>query len=345
MALDKIIDKLLLYNDLENSKARFAFQNLLNGKLDQKTAKALLVLLRRKGETATELFSLIQAARMKNGKRVTVRSKQKNLCDACGTGGDGQKTFNVSTISSLVAAGAGAKIAKHGNRSITSSCGSSDLMEALGVKLDATPKAIARSIDRSGIGYFHAPLHSKAFANVQGIRKELAAQKIKTIFNMAGPLLNPLHVKRQVVGVYHPRMIPIVLNTLKKLGTVHAIVLSGKNGTDELTTYQPTFTGELKKGIVRYFKINPSAYGLRTANIALMRGGSAAKNLKIALDLLTGRDKSARRDVILANAGLILYVSQNAKNLHDGIRRADRALKSGRALRVIAEMKKATHAA
>jgi len=345
MNVTKIIDNLLLSKDLRDNQSLYAMRNLLDGKLDQMTAKSLLVLLHRKGETSKELTPLIKSARKKNVGHRLPKSKIKNLCDACGTGGDGKRTFNISTISSFVAAGAGSKVAKHGNRSITSSCGSSDLIEALGINLETPAKKIIRSIERAGIGYFHAPVYNQAFANVQGIRKELAAQKIKTIFNMAGPLLNPMNVKRQLIGVYHPRLISIILNTLKKLGSHHALVISGKNGADELCTNQITYAGELKNGKIHYFIIKPSRYRLRFAGEKTMRGSTVKANRKIALGILSGADKSPRLDVVLANTALILYVSKNAEDFAEGIKKARDAIRKGKALSALKQMRRITHAA
>lgn len=344
MDYSKIVDNLLLSNNLRKADASRVFRALFGGKLTDIEAKSFLALLHRKGESALSLFMLVKTARNMN-KGIRLQASIKNVSDTCGTGGDKKGTFNISTVSAFVAAGAGAKIAKHGNRSITSSCGSSDLIEAFGIPLDMPTKKVIRSIQKIGIGYFHAPLYNQSFARVQRIRKELAAQKIKTIFNMAGPLLNPLGVKRQVIGVYHPSLIPTMLETLKKLNCAHAIVLSGRNGTDELTTDQITYAGELKNGKIRYFTIKPSQLALRKSNPQTIKGGSVRKNHHMALRLLKGVDKSARRDVISANAGLILYVSRKAKNLKEGIRKAKISIDSGKAFSTLNQLRSMSHAA
>ena len=344
MNTDQIVHKLLLNNDLRNKEARQLFSVLLSGRVSPISSKIVLALLHKKQETATELKALIQTARAQNRIRLP-KFHFKALCDTCGTGGDGKRTFNISTVAAFIAAGAGVSVAKHGNRSITSRCGSSDLIEALGVNLAAPSRQMIRAIRQAQIGYFHAPYYNHAFLKVQGIRKELGFQKIKTIFNLAGPLLNPMKAKHQVVGVYHQRLIPVILNTFKALGNFHVIVLCGKNGADEILTNQSTRMGELRNRKVRYFTFKPGTYHLRAAGEKLISGGNITKNKMIALNLLTGKDVSARRDVVIANAAFAIYVSGRAKNISQAIKKARVSLASGKAFLAFQGLKRLSHAA
>ncbi len=340
--IDHIIDNLLQGNELQHRHRTYLFAKLLSGGLAANQAMAAIVLLHKRGECSSDLISLVRAARQKRKKMATGSLKKSNLCDACGTGGDRKGTFNVSTVASFVAAGAGARIAKHGNRAITSRCGSSDLMETLGVNIEAAPAQMFRAIKKGGIGYFHAPFYSTAFKNVQSLRKELGSHKIKSIFNMVGPLLNPLSVKRQMIGVYDKRLIPIMLAALKTLGTQRALVLSGIDGTDEITTYQSTKAGRLDQGRIRLKTMMPFDFGLPVSGRSIS-GGTIRQNRQIALIILKNRDRSSKLNTVLANAAAILYISGLADSLKHGVALAKKSVQTGSAYRSLQTLIRISH--
>ncbi len=340
-----MIDKLLLGNNLQKKEAEQLFNLILDEKSvwPLKTAEQALVLLHKKIETADELLALVNTAQpLSKSKLRSIPSIE--IVDGCGTGGDQKQTFNISTVASIVAAASGASVAKHGNRSITSKCGSSDLMEALGVNLNAKKKQMLKALQKARIGYFHAPLYTKAFRPVQALRRELGAQRIRTIFNIAGPLLNPLQPKRQVIGVCHQRYINPLIQVLKKRGTLHALVLSGNDGADELTTYQSTKVAELRGGKILHYTVSPNSYGFKVSGPAELNGGSVQKNTQIALSLLRGKNKPVGgRDTVLLNAAALLYVSGKAKRISDGIVMAKESINSKRALKTLGQLKKISH--
>jgi len=329
----------LLGKDLEQSESRKLFTLLIRNRLPFETVVQILALLQKKGEAVTELTGLVKAAR-RIQKRLKFKPVHANLCDGCGTGGDGKQTINISTAASLVAAAAGAYVAKHGNYSITSRAGSSDLMKALRVRIQAPSHAMLRSLKQIGFGYFHAPAYTKAFRYAAPARQALARQKMKTIFNLSGPLLNPLHVKRQVIGVFHYRYIPLLIKTLKLLGCRHALVVSGQDGTDEITTHQITYTAELKKSQIKYGRFQPKQWLLRRSQTKDLKGGGALFNAKKTLRILNGTDRSACTDVVLANAGAMLYVAGISPSIRAGIQKAAVILKTGKALMVLNQLRR-----
>ena len=341
---DMIVDNLLLGNDLSRFEARHFFRYLLNGQCASETGMQGLVLLQKKGEDETELFTLITAARKRG--RALQKLKGVVIADLCGTGGDHKGLFNVSSIAGFVVAGVGGiHVAKHGNRSVTSRCGSSDLMRALGVRLDAKPSQMLRALRQGGIGYFHAPVYSKAFRRVQEIRRAIAAQKIRTIFNVSGPLLNPLRPPYQLVGVYSKRVMPLVAKTLQRLGIRRALIVCGQDGTDEMIPCQLTHVAELREGTIRYSVLRPSIQLRRGESARQLRGGTIRRNLWIAIRLLANKDHSIRRDTVVLNAAALLYVSGRTPSISAGIRLADHSISSGSALKSLRELVRCSHGA
>ncbi|MBI3999984.1 MAG: anthranilate phosphoribosyltransferase [Candidatus Omnitrophica bacterium] len=318
------------------------FQALFSKKkIDQELAKMILVLLKIKGEQAGELAGLVRVIR-KLEKPIPHKSLPY-LVDGCGTGGDGVSTFNISTIASIVAAGAGAHVAKHGNRSISSKCGSADLLEALGVKIDASPKRMLKALRECRIAYFHAPLYHPAFKTLQSLRGELAKKKIRTIFNLAGPLLNPLRPSRQVIGVFKKSLIPVMAEAAKKLNLIHVLIVWNYDGTDELTTTNKSLLAQLWKGRIKMTTILPKTYGFKTGNRTALKGGNPKLNREIASRILEGKDRGIRRDVILLNAAAILYASGRANSLKEGIKLAVRSIDSKAALHALQQLSKISH--
>ena len=251
--------------------------------------------------------------------------------DIVGTGGDGHNTFNVSTAAAIVAAGAGVRVAKHGNRSVSSLSGASDVLTALGVKIDVQPMVIAREIAEAGVGFMWAPMHHPAMKHWAPARAELG---IRTIFNLLGPLANPAGVKRQVVGVFNAAWTEPIAEALQNLGSVHAWVVHGADGLDEITTTGPTRVTELKDGNIHTFEVRPSDAGLPPATLEDLKGGDATVNAAAIRQLLVG-EQGPFRDIVLLNAGAALIVAGKARDLREGAEKAARAIDDGSAGRAL----------
>jgi len=307
------------------------FGQVMDGRTSDVQKSALLIALRMKGETADEITGAAMAMR----ERVTpIEADRANLIDTCGTGGDGRGTFNVSTIAALVAAGAGANVAKHGNRAVSSSCGSADLLAALGVQIDLDAKRMSDVLRRAGIAFLFAPKLHPAMSAVASVRKELG---VRTIFNVLGPLTNPAFAKRQVLGVFAERLVETVARVLAALGAEHALVVHSRDGLDEISVSAPTRVCEVRGGEVRSYDITPEEIGVRTHDLGELAGGDAKQNALIARDILSGAN-GARRDVVAANAGAALYVAGLATSIRDGVRLAHESLASGAAMRKLEEL-------
>ena len=250
-----------------------------------------------------------------------------SLVDTCGTGGDGRGTFNVSTVSAFVAAGAGCRVAKHGNRRVSSRCGSADLLEALGVRIDLPPSEAARQLQTVGVTFLFAPQYHPALKNLEPIRRQLG---FRTIFNLAGPLANPAGVKRQVIGVFDRSFLRPLANVLLRLGAEHVLVVHGDDGSDEITTLGVTYACELRSGAIREFDITPEELGIDRSDERLLAGGSAADNAAIARRILNG-ERSPARDIVVLNAGAAIHVSGLAGSLAEGVKRAAESIDGGAA--------------
>lgn len=338
MQTESFIDPLLIGKDLNLKTARNAFAHLFNtASGDTRFSKSLLLLLRKKGESAGELAGLVSWIRSQEPKRTI---KQPFLVDACGTGGDGQKSFNISTVAALVAAGAGASVAKHGNRGISSKVGSADLLESLGIAITAPYAKMKNTLIKTGFGYFHAPQYHPIFKKVQPLRAELGKRKIKTIFNMAGPLLNPVGVQKQAIGVFRKDLAPLMAQSCKYLKHKKAFVFYNLSGLDELGTAKANIYYSLNKGKIKKGLLSAKSYNLRPASASLLRGGNRHQNTTLALNLLSGKDKSPRLDVILLNAGVILWVSEKTKTIEEGILLARKSIAGKRALGIVKKLRK-----
>jgi anthranilate phosphoribosyltransferase len=296
---------------------------------------AFLMALRVRGETVAEITG---AARLMRERMIAV-SVPEGTVDIVGTGGDGHNTFNVSTCAAIVAAGAGVPIAKHGNRAVSSLSGASDVLAALGVKIDLQPVAITRSIAKSGVGFMWAPIHHPAMKAWAPARAELG---VRTILNLLGPLANPAGVKRQVVGVFNAAWTEPIAEALSNLGSEHAWVVHGSDGLDEITTTGPTRVTELKDGKVRTFEVRPSDAGLPPATLEDLKGGDATVNAAAIRELLGG-EQGAFRDIVVLNAGAALLVGGKAATLREGAERAARAIDDGSAGRALDQLVAATN--
>ncbi len=293
---------------------------------------AFLMGLAVRGET---VFEISGAARLLREK-MTPLAVSLNLdpIDIVGTGGDGHATYNVSTCAAFVAAGAGLKVAKHGNRSVSSRSGASDVLTALGVNVEAPLDVVARALEEIGIAFLWAPKHHPAMKTWAPIRAQLG---VRTVFNLLGPLCNPASVKRHVIGVFDHRWVEPIADVLKALGSTHAWVVHGYDGMDELTTTGPTLVAELRNGNVSVFDVSPEDAGLKCASLDDLKGGDAEENAAALRDVLAGKP-SAYRDIVCLNAAAALVVHDRAANLSDGVKRAETAIDSGRAEKTLNDL-------
>jgi anthranilate phosphoribosyltransferase len=325
----EVIGRLLRREDLPEELAARALSTILSGEASDAQIAGFAVALRSKGETTTELAALVRTM-LEFSTPVDVDDVDA-LIDTCGTGGDRAGTVNVSTMAALIAAGAGARVAKHGNRAASSNCGSADVLEALGVAIDLGPKGVARCIDEAGIGFCFAPKFHPAMRFAGPVRAQLG---VPTTFNFLGPLANPVRVQRQSVGVSDPGMAQRVVGTLAELGTTRALVYYGCDGLDELTTTTTSTAFELRDGAVREFEIDPEAFGIPRAAPGALAGGDAGHNADIVRRVLGG-EPGAVRDIAVLNASAALVVADLADDLGAGIELAGNAIDDGRAQDVL----------
>jgi anthranilate phosphoribosyltransferase len=314
------------------------FGHVMDGRASDVQKSALLIALRMKGETADEITGAALAMR----ERVTpLNVDRENLVDTCGTGGDGRGTFNISTIAALVAAGAGANVAKHGNRAVSSSCGSADLLGALGVNLELDARRMSDVLRSAGIAFLFAPKLHPAMSAVASVRRELG---VRTIFNVLGPLTNPAFARRQVLGVYAERLVETVAQVLAALGAVHALVVHSRDGLDEISISAPTLVCEVREGEVRTYEVTPEELGVRTMPIEEVAGGDIAHNAEIARAVLNGAGGAARQNIVAVNAGAALYVAGLAATIREGVALAQDSIATGRALEKLAQLVKESNA-
>ncbi|MGE5514035.1 MAG: anthranilate phosphoribosyltransferase [Bacteroidota bacterium] len=321
--LKRLIQKVSTGSTLEEAEIRSALDIMTAGHATQAQMGAFLMALRVRGETVEEITGAAQMLRSRMN-RVEV---PPGAVDIVGTGGDGVGTYNVSTCASLVAAGAGLRIAKHGNRSVSSISGASDVLAALGVKLDVPFEVISRSVAEAGVGFMWAPMHHPAMKHWAPVRAELG---IRTIFNLLGPISNPAGVKRQIVGVFSWQWVEPIAHVLNKLGAEHVWVVHGHDGLDELTTTGSTDVAEVKDGQVTVFEVTPADAGLPPARLSDLKGGDAQTNAAAIRDVLAAK-KGPFRDIVLLNAAAALIVGGKAANLTDGVAMAAHAIESGAA--------------
>jgi len=324
--LKPYIAKLIQRQDLSAAEAEQAMQIIMTGEATPAQVGGYLVALRMKGETVDEITGSAQAMRAQ-ASRVELSINGTPLLDTAGTGGDGSHTFNISTAAAFLIAGAGRKVAKHGNRAASSRCGSADVLDALGVNLDLAPEAVGACIEQVGIGFLYAPRFHPAMKHAIGPRRELGH---RTIFNILGPLTNPAGATHQLIGVYDPALTDSMARVLGKLGGRAAFVIHGHGGMDELTTSGPNRVSHLKDGRVTTFELDPRQFGLRPASPDVLRGGEPQQNAAMLRDLLSGKDSSPRRDVALLNAAAA--IATESGDFDSALAEAERALVSGAAL-------------
>jgi len=335
------IKKVVEGGDLTRKEARVVMGEIMGGEATPAQIASFITALRLKGETIEEITGCAEAMREKaaplsvkrdsvvNIDREDINIDEETILDTCGTGGDGTNTFNISTTTAFVVAGAGVTVAKHGNRSVSSLCGSADVVQALGVNIDIQPDKVRRCIERVGIGFMFAPLFHSAMKHAIGPRREIG---IRTIFNILGPLTNPARANVQVLGVYKPELTETLAAVLRNLGARAAMVVHGDHSHDEFTITGETKVTELKNGRIKTYKVSPEDFGLKRAAPRSIKGGDAAENARITKDILMGKH-GARRDVVVLNAAAALAAAGKAKNISSGIRLATESIDSAAALR------------
>jgi anthranilate phosphoribosyltransferase len=332
-----LLEKLHRREDLTELEASAAMAEMMDGRAQPSQVAGLLVALRMKGERPREIVGLARAMR----ERATKLSRTFSpVFDTCGTGGDRAHTFNVSTVAALVVAATGLRVAKHGNRSVSSRCGSADLLEALGVNITATPDVVERCLDEAGIAFFFAPVFHPSMRHVGPTRKELG---IRTAFNLLGPLTNPAGATRQLVGVPRPELTELVARSLALLGTERAWVVHGADGLDEISTTGYTKVSECRDGAVNTFYVHPYDFMLPKAATDDLRGGDAAANAAIARRVLQGTS-GPQREIVLLNAGVSLLIAGAVGNVREGIERAAEAIDRGAAAATLERLRTVSNA-
>ncbi|MBW1698529.1 MAG: anthranilate phosphoribosyltransferase [Deltaproteobacteria bacterium] len=325
--LSKIIQK----KDLNQQEMSQVMTDIFSGNITDAQIGALMAALATKGETFEELAGAAKAMRRK-AKRI--QTTAPTLVDTCGTGGDGARTFNISTTTAFVVAGCGVTVAKHGNRAVSSKCGSADLLEALGVKLDTEPEIVEEAVQEIGIGFLFAPIYHSAMRHAAKARKEIG---LRSIFNMLGPLTNPAGANCQLLGVYSPQLTEMFAQALKLLGAKRAFVVHGHDGLDEISVCAPTRITELKDGQLRTYDLNPEQFFDHLEQPSSLAGGEPSLNAEITRNILTGK-KGPQRNVVALNAAAALMAAGVADNLKEGIRLAESSIDEGAAMKKLKDL-------
>ncbi len=326
------IEKCLNREHLTTAEAAEALDYIMSGKATDAQIAGLLIALRAKGETVSEIVGFATTMRQ---KAVSITIEDPTAIDMCGTGGDGSNTFNISTVASFVVAGAGVTVAKHGNRSVSSQCGSADLLSALGVNIDLEPQKVADAINKIGIGFLFAPKFHPAMKHAAKARTELG---VKSIFNMLGPITNPAGVRRQLIGTFHPTVAEKIAHSLLPLGAKHACVVYSSDGVDEITLSNQTSIYEVKNATLeQVYEVNAKTFGLKEYPLKVLQTSGKEENVSIALSVLKN-EASPARDVVVANATYGIYVSGKAESLQHAKQIAEESLESGRAMQKLKQL-------
>ncbi len=324
MDLPQALNHILARKNLTEPEMQSVMKTIMTGNATDAQIGGLLIGLRMKGETVDEITG---AAKVMRELSTKVSVNCKHLVDTCGTGGDGKNTFNISTCAAFVAAAAGCHVAKHGNRSVSSKCGSADLLEAAGIRLDLSPEQVARAIEKVGVGFMFAPAHHGAMKHAIGPRKQMA---VRTIFNVLGPLTNPAGAPNQVLGVFDKNLISPLAQVLKNLGSEHVLVVHAADGLDEISIASETFIAELKNGKVSEYKITPENFGMKRSSLDSLQVSSTAESLAIINDVLSGKE-SAAKDIVALNSGAAIYAANVVTSLKAGVDMANDVIASGQA--------------
>ncbi|MBC8287196.1 MAG: anthranilate phosphoribosyltransferase [Nitrospinae bacterium] len=332
-ALHSVVDG----NDLTENEMVSAMTEIMEGNVTDCQLAAFLTALHIKGESVAEI---VGAARVMRAKAEKLNIKATPLVDTCGTGGDGADTFNISTASALVTAGAGVNVAKHGNRAVSSRSGSADVLKCLGVNLDASLPTVKRCVEEAGIGFLFAPLMHKAMKHAAGVRKELG---FRTIFNLLGPLTNPANAQAQVLGVFDAKWVQPLAEVLGDLGCSHALVVHGADGLDEITLTGESYIAEVKKGKVKSYKLDPDELGFEICFSEDLKGGTPEESAAMIEGILNG-EKGPRRDIVLLNSAAAIYVAGKAKSMELGVQCAIDSIESGKARDKLEDLCRITNA-
>ncbi len=327
----KYLNQIINCADLNETEMHAMMTEIFSGNITDAQIGAFMAALATKGETFEEVAGAAKAMR---DKARNIKTSGSEVIDTCGTGGDGADTFNISTTTAFVAAGCGLKVAKHGNRSVSSRCGSADLLEILGVKIDADTATAARAVSEIGIGFFFAPLFHSAMRYAAKARREIG---VRSIFNMIGPLTNPANADCQLIGVYAPELTELMANALKLLGSRRAFVVHGHDGLDEVSVCAPTRVSELKDQKVKTYDVFPEEFFSTHAKPEDIKGGNPRKNAEITLKILNG-ESGPKRDIVTLNASFALVAGGKAKNIPDGIQLACSSIDNGSAIRKLDEL-------
>jgi anthranilate phosphoribosyltransferase len=330
-----LLNQLLEGKDLRQQDTFYLMEQMMNGSLQDAQIASLLTALRMKGETVEELIGLVEGMR---AYATPLPNVVVDSVDTCGTGGDGGKTFNISTATTFVAAAAGVSIAKHGNRAVSSKSGSVDVLEELNITLDLTPDEASKQLQDTGVCFLFAPQYHPAMKHVMPTRKALG---IRTCFNLLGPLASPAGVKRQLMGVFSPKYTEKMAKVLQALGSKHALIVSGLDGLDEISLTSPTQISELKNGHVETYTISPENFGLSPCKIEDLEGGTPQENAAIIVDILQGK-KSAKRSIVEINAAAVLYIAGKTDSLQAGMQLAADVIDSGLALEKLQQVAKSS---
>jgi len=331
-AIKSIIDG----KNLTEQESYDAIDQVMSGQATDAQIAGLLVALRKKGETVEEITG---GARALAEKANRIHPKVPFCVDPVGTGGDGTNTFNISSTAAIIAAAAGACVAKHGNRSVSSRSGSADFYESIGINIALSPAAVERCIEEIGFGFMFAPTFHPAMRFAGPVRRQLA---VRNIFNILGPLSNPASANGQVLGVYDRQIMPFIAQTLQNIGEKHSMVVHGSDGSDEITNTGVTYITEVFPDHMEEYTITPEQFGLPTYTLEDLQGGTPAENVQIALEILQGQ-KGAHRDIAVLNAAATIYIGQKAANLHDAVKLAEDALDSGKAFAKLEEIRAFTN--
>ncbi|MGQ0794150.1 MAG: anthranilate phosphoribosyltransferase [Deltaproteobacteria bacterium] len=333
-AIAKIIERI----DLQESEMSQVMRQIMDGIATPSQMAAFLVGLRMKGETVSEITG---GAKVMMEKAVKIKPARPITVDLCGTGGDYTGTFNVSTAASLIAAGAGCSVAKHGNRSVSSPVGSADVLEELGVNINLSPKGAEACLNEVGIAFLFAPVYHTAMKNVAQSRRDIG---IRTVFNLLGPISNPAGVKRQVLGVYSDILLEPIAKVLRNLGHARAMVVHGVDSLDEITVTGKTTIAELKDGMVKTYAFDPAELGFKRRKLEEIKGGNTRENAQILLSILRGEEREAKRETSLLNAAAAILVSGEASDMKEALERAEDSIDSQKALDKLNELTKFSRA-
>jgi anthranilate phosphoribosyltransferase len=341
--IKKAIDKAVNMIHLEEHEMAQVMEDIMEGKTTPAQIASLITALRIKGETVDEVVGAVKVMRSKAAKIALdgeslsdcINRRNNVIIDIVGTGGDGTMTFNISTAAAFVAAAGGAVVAKHGNRSVSSRCGSADVLEKLGVDIEVPPDAVAKQITEIGIAFMFAPVFHGSTRHAVGPRREIG---IRTIFNMLGPLTNPASARHLLLGVYSEALCKMFADVLLKLGTERAMVVYGLDGMDEISVTADTKVAEIKNGGINHYFINPGDLGFELYNVGDLRGGDAQENAQILRGILSGKENGAKKAAVLINAGAAFYVAGIRGNIKEGIDYAREVIDSGKALKKLEEL-------